>query len=288
MNVDTVKPGAELLDNPAAWGRRLIETEDHDPLYGMLVRATQAGDLDHSTLKRWLLAYWMFYHPGVASFLAEKPGEAFWDWARIAAVNEVSPVEAVGIPSERWPRAHERRHFRGDKCVKAVEAIRRDFPGNPGEVVVRMTLLDRDGTVTLKDIENAVTAFPQFGPWIAFKAADMAERVLGRPVKFPKDVARLYRDPRKGAEMAAPLMKLSVEGVPAALEYFLRDMIAPGATERKVNIQEVETVLCKWKSARNGHYYIGADTVSYHQQMPIWGSLAHRLAAHLPPIPGVK
>lgn len=288
MKTQTVKPGAELLDDPARWGRVLIQTEDHDPLYGMLARAVKAEDIDHLSLKRWLLAYWMFYHPGVASFLAEKPGLEFWRWAHTAAENKIGP-DQLGIADEaRWPRAHERRHFRGQKCVDAVNAMCREYPEAPGEIVVRMVGLDRDGEWTLKQVETAVTAFPQFGPWIAFKAADMAERVLDRPVRFPKDLHRLYRDPRKGAEMASPLMKVGVDSVPGALTYFLRDVDASGIRERKVNIQEVETVLCKWKSARNGHYFIGADTVSYHASMPKWGDLGKRLVGYLPPIPSIQ
>lgn len=285
---DTAKPGLDLLNKPEIWGRVLIQTEDHDPLYGMLARAYEAKDIDHSSLKRWLLAYWMFYHPGVASFLAEKPGLEFWRWAHTAAENEIGP-EQLGINDEaRWPRAHERRHFRGQKCVDAVNAICREYPGDPGEVVVRMVGLDRGGVWTLKQVEKEVTAFPQFGPWIAFKAADMAERVLDRPVKFPKNLHRLYRDPRKGAEMASPLLRVGVDAVPNLLAYFLRDVDASGIKPRKVNIQEVETVLCKWKSARNGHYFIGADTISYHKGMPKWGALSRTLAEHLPPIPDVQ
>lgn len=263
----------------------MIETEDHDPLYGMLGRAIRAGEIDDATLKRWLLAYWMFYHPGVASYLAEKPGEAFWDWVYIAAVNKESPRDVDGIDSDRWPRAHERRHFRGDKCVDAVRRIERQFPEDPEEVVVRMTRLDQDGPVKLKDIETSVCAFPQFGPWIAFKIADMAERVLDRPVEFSKKLVSFYREPRKGAEMAAPFLRVGPDAVPGALCYFLRDIPASGLTPRFVNIQEVETVLCKWKSAMGGHYFIGADIVAYHKGMPPWGKLAKRLANHLPPIP---
>ena len=52
-------------------------------------------------------------------------------------------------------------------------------------------------------------------------------------------------------------------------------MLAPGYGQdsaRLVNIQEVETVLCKWKSARKGHYWIGLDTRDHRAQLSEWGA----------------
>jgi hypothetical protein len=34
---------------------------------------------------------------------------------------------------------------------------------------------------------------------------------------------------------------------------------APPRFERRINIQEIETILCKWKSHINGHYFVGKD-----------------------------
>jgi hypothetical protein len=34
---------------------------------------------------------------------------------------------------------------------------------------------------------------------------------------------------------------------------------APPGFERDINIQEIETILCKWKSYMKGHYQIGED-----------------------------
>lgn len=279
-----MKCGENLLDDPIAWGRKLIETEDHDPLYTMLVKGQDSFE-DDDQRARWLFAYWCCYHPGVASKLSEYSGTSFWAMLREAAANKSKPLDH-GIPVEgRWPRAAERRHWRGDKAIDMVDKLSNEFPVGPEAIVDRMMLLSRDRAVTLKEVENAVCVFPQFGPWIAFKIADMAERVWGRKVDFPANLASLYKDPRKGAEMASPLMKVSPGLVPTILICRYRDIKAPPLGDRIVNIQEVETVLCKWKSAVNGRYYIGADTTHYHEGMRGWGRTAHSLMKSLPAIP---
>jgi hypothetical protein len=42
---------------------------------------------------------------------------------------------------------------------------------------------------------------------------------------------------------------------------------APPRFERAINIQEIETILCKWKSHMNGHYKVGKDTHEIHEAL---------------------
>ena len=256
-----MRPGEELLDDPIEWGRLLIQTNDHDPLYVGLSR----WDVKGSRLRRFLLAYWSCYSVGASWWLSQHSGTRFWNWLEVAARNEEpSPIGG------RWPRAHERRHWRGQKCVESVAKLR-TMKSHPEELVLSL-----EGFNRLNEVERAVTQWPQFGPWIAFKAADMLERVLGCPIWFPDDIITLYKDPRKGADMAAEVMGLAG---PAAVIIDMYEayggMIAPGFGDnaaRLVNIQEIETVLCKWKSARNGHYWIGMDTQSHRSELENWGA----------------
>lgn len=248
------------IDNPARWGRRLIETNDHDPLY---VGLTQ-WDVRGSRLRRFMLAYWCCYSVGASWWLSQHSGTRFWDYLAVAAAN-LTPSPIGG----RWPRAHERRHWRGQKCIDSVSALQARF-NHPEEAVVSLENLR-----TLNQIEKSVGAWPQFGPWIAFKAADMLERVLGVPVEFSNDIITMYKDPREGAEMAAPLLGFQT---PQEASDHLLDALgslpAPGAESRRrnVNVQEVETVLCKWKSARKGHYFIGKDTRDHRDELAKWGA----------------
>ncbi len=272
-----MRPGEDLLDNPVEWGRQLIKTEDHDPLYTGLWRWKLRG-AGGDRGRRDLIAYWSCSNRGGAWRLRKHQGEEFWTWLHTAAVNEVGP-DTLGVCAlPRWPRAHERRHWRGQKCVDSVAWLRERFP-QPEDAV--RSLEDLPGQVNLAAVELAVTHWPQFGPWIAFKAADMLERVMGVPVAFPNSITTLYRDPRKGAEMAGPLMgHLTPQGVTERLLEEYRTMCAPPGGDRWVNVQEVETVLCKWKSARNGKYWIGLDTRDHREELERWG--AHDLLACYP------
>jgi hypothetical protein len=70
-----------------------------------------------------------------------------------------------------------------------------------------------------------------------------------------------YDEPEAGAILAAKHWKLATPE--AALDKILaalRDSWAPPFHNRYVNVQEVETVLCKWKAHCNGYYEIGKDT----------------------------
>lgn len=249
----------ELLEDPADWGRRLIETEDHDPLYSALVKWNVSG----ARRRRFLLAYWCCYSVGASWWLSNHSGSRFWDALYTAAENvQPSPL------GDRWPRAHERRHWRGQKCVDSVEVLRSCFK-HPEEAVLSLEELASVNS-SADAITGAVTGWPQFGPWIAFKVADMLERVLGTPIEFSSTIMDLYKDPKEGARMAGEVWDME----PAeAVDHLLRslgDMTAPGATPRPVGIQEVETVLCKWKSARRGHYELGKDTRDHRRELERW------------------
>ena len=238
------KPGTELLDQPVEWGRLLISTHDHDPLYTGLANWDARG----SRVRRFMVAYWCCYSVGASWYISQHSGSRFWDTLETAAAN-VEPSPLGG----RWPRAHERRHWRGQKCVESVWALRSRFR-HPEEAVISLEAARSLGQV------NQLMDWPQFGPWIAFKAADMLERVLGAAVAFPEEVITLYKDPREGAEMAREVLGLATtQDVVTDMLDAYAGMIAPGFSQdsaRLCNIQEVETVLCKWKSARKGNYWI--------------------------------
>lgn len=258
----------EPTEDPIAWGRLLIETQDHDPLYTGLA----AWDVKPARLRRFLLAYWSCYSVGASWYISAETGSRFWDRLQTAAENEVpSPL------GQRWPRAHERRHWRGEKCVKSVLWLRSTFR-HPEDAVESL-----ETSRTLADVERRITGWPMFGPWIAFKAADMMER-LGVPIAFSDDIITLYKDPRQGAELAGAALGLpTVQDVIEVMKRDYRDLVSPGRTVRPVNIQEIETCLCKWKSALHGSYWIGCDTTSHRQELAEWG--AHDLLAGYPTLP---
>lgn len=246
------------------FGERLLETNDLDPVYVMLWGA----QLPDPVLKRWLLAYWCFYHVGTASWIADTP-VGYWDRF----------VTAAG--SKEFPRCHERRHFRGEKAVKATQWL-------STQGVAELFDLILNGPHLLQDVMEVVQKWPQFGPWISFKMADMLERLDLLPVEFDAGAMFLFDSPKDGAELMA-----KVEGGPETdrqqwavdtlIQHF-RSNKAPPRYERSINCQEAETILCKWKSYRGGHYEIGEDVKGLRKSlsMPFMGNLSKRLLKHCP------
>ncbi len=273
------------------FGDLLIRTQDLDPAYVGL----RGAALGRDQLCRWLLAYWCFYHVGAACYLSENEGSSFWKGMLIAAENTEAPRvtdRTIKAEVERWPRAAERRHFRGKKCVDAVECLFNRYLGHPEQPVQNLINLGNSATPTEKVIMNKVQTWPMFGPWIAFKAADMLERVAGVPIKFDANLGLMYEEPRAALDILVELGPDAGKPVGAgdwtreqwynALSMYFRAKLAPPGRDRVCGPQELETVLCKWKSYMGGHYHVGKDIKDHRGALAGWGSTAASMLAAMP------
>lgn len=244
------------------FGRHLLDTYDLDPLYYMLA----AADMPEPVLQRWLLAYWCYYSAGVASYVAEKPSAQFY------------PTMWDLLPD--CPRGHERRHFRGKAAEKALKYMRNQ--GQPEWIVPYMSYHE-----DLNKINTRVQEFVLFGPWISWKVADMAERVVGIDVDFTGANLFIYRDPVQGAA----LLKygdwrhpIDQSGLDEMVDKILVDFTgykAPPFEDRPINVQEAETILCKYKAHTKGHYPLWNDCRDIYHGLDGWGDLASELKTHL-------
>jgi hypothetical protein len=277
------------------FGDALLRTGDLDPVYTAIHRA----GLDARTKGRLALSYWCFYHLGLAARLAEqKSDRKFWELFEAAVINKDNPDG-----SKPYPRGAERRHFRGDNAMKAYTHLRGRYRTPEAAIAGMLGGWPGEGYhLPFGAVSKAVQSHVGFGPWIAFKIADMNERVLGNPVDFSDCHLGLYRDPRQGAAVA--LLEWSPQN--QAREYEsrfglnakpweynvtdgeLKDTVthyvkvfrkhkAPPTGDRRVNVQEVETIFCKYKSHLGGHYRIGKDTDEVGHGLIGWGDLAEQL-----------
>jgi hypothetical protein len=180
--VAPVKAPPKGLASILAFGDELIATRDLDPAYCGLVDA----NLPEPQLARLLLSYLAFYDLGLAAWLSEHEGGDYWAAMLIAARNETPSPRG-----ERWPRASERRHFRGGKCVAAVEWLR-DTYSEP-EAPIRSLLVAESE----KAVMDLIGKWPMFGPWAGFKAADLIDRVYGHTLRFDPNLNLLFDAPRE-------------------------------------------------------------------------------------------
>lgn len=226
------------------FGQDLIRSQDLDPVY----TAMAASGFKQKEKARLLFFYSCLYHLGASARLALQPS---WGELRAAARNDL----------RAWPRGTERRHWRAANAIATVDFVESHYRG-PEAVVDYWASGDR----SFQAVSGRVRELPGFGPWIAFKVADMLERVLGVPVDFTDCAFGVYDEPRKGAalllhgdtDQAIPVT--DVDATMGRLLKRLGKLKAPPDFARPINVQEVETVLCKYKSGYAGHYEPGKDT----------------------------
>ena len=268
------------------FGKLLLKTNDLDPVY-VALRRTNMGA---SQLKRWLIAYLCFYNAGSASWLSEYDGLEFWDWMGIAALN----VESAPTGG-RWPRAKERRHFRGDVCVRAVQQLREWYGRQPEDMITEMVSC----APNYEEVADRVKKHPLFGPWVAFKIADMLETVLDVRVDFSQAAVFMFKDPTKAAlmqwrlaeghepesDVQPPNQQQAIEHIVGQLQSYFGLSDAPPTYQRKVNLQEIETILCKWKSHYRGHYPVGNDVYEIRAGVDPWIMYSDTARAFLDSMP---
>lgn len=271
-----------------SFGEHLITSGDLDPVYIALHKA----ELDPVTLKRWMLVYWTFYHCGVASYIADAPdAHQFWERWRTAALN-VEPTPA----GTRWPRGHERRHMRGLNAEKCWEAMMGRYYEAPDTFVDYCV----PGPSSCSAVVTRVRSHVQFGPWIGFKVADMTERVLGIPVDFKNAEVFIFDDPKRAALLFWRLSQNQPEGARPRDEAKVLEMVvshltesfakhkAPPLHDRPIGLQEVETVLCKWKSHLNGFYPLNNDILEIRAGLQPWLGYSETAARFLAAMPEAK
>lgn len=248
------------------FGRELITTLDLDPTYVVL---HHAGFSDRE-LRRLLVAYLYFYHLGTAAWIVDQPD--FYDAFDAAAA------------SKEYKRSSERRHFRGGQAVATAEWLRGlDTPTFPFDRV-----LDLPGPVPSGTALELFRANNRFGPWAAFKAVDIVERLGLCRVEW--DIAdAMYDSPMSEANVQwqeahpgepLPGRNEVARWACALLASHLGHLDAPPRFERKCSFPEWETCLCKFGSSKSGHYHVGKDITEVRHALE-WrdGATARRLLA---------
>lgn len=267
-----------------AFGHYLVNTGDLDPIYIALTKLD-----DPALIKRWCVAYWCLYHAGASSWLAEHTGRDFWLQLDRAAWN-VAPAPTGG----RWPRGHERRHWRAKNATAAVAHLSQHFP-NPEDYVDFLS--DNEAGGPFAAVSLRARSVPSNGPWIAFKIGDMLERCLGIPIDFSQAEVFMFDTPREAAFMlwrkwsglpdfAKPKEpEAIITRAVAFLKNELAGLTAPPFHDRELGLQEIETVLCKWKSHMGGHYPLNNDIREISEGLLPWvqhSTVAATFLHHMP------
>ncbi len=264
------------------FGKHLLDTGDLDPIYIALHKM----QLPHYQLCRWLVAYWCLYHAGAACWLSEQHDpDDYWHWLFQAAKNSSGDAPVQG---GRWPRGAERRHWRGAQATASASLLTKwATAGQLVEHLSQSLALDAVGDrMSFAAIRERVLALKGFGPWIAFKVGDMLDRLGVVPVSFEESEVFMFDTPRQAALMLVrqklclpenAKLKDEAWAISEAVSYLTNHFngyLAPPLEDRVIGLQEVETILCKWKSHMGGHYPLGKDTREIAEGLEPWVSVS--------------
>lgn len=265
------------------FGRQLFVSQDLDPVYVALPKATS----DRDQLARWLVAYWLFYSAGFACWASERTGRDFWKALEVAAIN-VEPTPFLG----RWPRGAERRHFRGKAAQEGVAALRKQYGKHPEDMLEFLT----NGVMDVRSVIDRAKTHHLFGDWIAFKVADLLDAVWGTPVEQNDITVFLYKTPRESIihgwkSGQLPLISTKEEDALVEAMFWLQKQLAdcriPHKIREKPDWFTLETVWCKHLSHQHGHYNLLKDTHEIGEGLLPWAPYAltaKRFAAAMPKV----
>lgn len=227
------------------FGRRLLETRDLDPLYFILLHS----GMSRFQLSRWLVCYWCYYHAGLCCWVTDRGPKNFWP-----------TMLKIALGGSQYPRGTERRHFRGKLAVQSISRLQSSF-ARPDHLIDWLI----EGGPSARGICKRVTCLYGFGDWVKWKVPDMLDRLgLAKVEFYDSDVDLMFTSSKQGA--IETYRKHSLNGpdqLISAHQYLLRELrnrLAPPLYDRPINVQETETIFCKWKSHLTGHYPIGKDT----------------------------
>lgn len=231
---------------PINWikfGQFLFTCREADPGYYVINYLREAG-IPEAQLQRFAVAWCAFYNLGIAAQASERRGAAFYDLL-------------VGLyPTAK--RASERRHFRGEAGLKALEQWRTRWP-KPEGLALHIMAADMGA------IRTGCDDVAQMGDYFKWKWGDLTEVLTQRPVNFRGYENKSPKVPQQGAALIAAEAgkeEWDTEKVYLSITQKMRqlDVQSPYADWRDFDVQDAETICCVYKQYRTGGYIPGLRT----------------------------
>jgi len=238
--------------NFVQFSKILIESGDLDPDYIFINRASDALGWDNEKKAQWIAAKSVIYNSiGELEFLMH--GRHF------------SVLDYGSERRKHKPNAELFWHALYDNAQ------------SHGGFYKMFSKLHNDANVGLKQLQK----FQGIGPWAAWKILDLLNCCLGLKFDFHSVDFRLaYEYPIRGMLLVAGedeerhkkvtdgLYSEAMEQVYDQLrDAGLLESMAPPEYKRAINMQEIETCLCKYHSYYHGHYKAGEDIAELHTRI---------------------
>jgi len=260
MKTLKLKPEAKLRwKDYLKFSHKMLETKDIDPVYPVLQELNKGLMMDEQEF--WLsFLYVAWYNLPVG----------------LTAYTKCPEPDLRILPKIdwSWPTGIERRANRGGKVVFHIESYLKTVAEYGDQYVFYTKDLDfskqADPEQNWRIINTRLQTLHLNGRWAAYKHCEILRRVHGLPILAPDMGNAFSSGPRQGLA----LFYGEVEGnSPAAIELLDEQALDLQARMAKwgveVDIEELETLMCNWKSLVNGKYYIGHDIDELLEQMHV-------------------
>jgi hypothetical protein len=240
-----------------------IYSGDSDPVYWALYRSMTHSEFGWEWTTRFAVAMLAYYHMGTALKAADQKNNEFWPFLKA-----IYPAA---------PRGSERRHFRGEKGLQALERMEAHSP-NPIQFFSRLPS-------TYKDIkEYCAYNLTEFGPYFVLKTVDYMDRCMRNQVGGMDALAdNLPNEPAKAIKLIYPGLSVAQGFRRMCGRVSLLGLRAAPDFGRPVGPAEVETSLCGWKTTKYKGNWFGADIASKREELSSCGARGQLLASLLPP-----
>jgi hypothetical protein len=229
-----------------------LKIDDVEPMYTAITRAR----LPLVTRQKLCFAEGLADHLGLAARMAEE--KDFW--------------RAAHAYVAQGQRGGARRHFRGKVAKAALKIMERRFP----DLGKFFSSMPND----FYEARRFIMDQPQFGPFSAFKIADMAERTCEVPVDFSRvRLSDFAKFPKRGAGLAADYIDNTPEGVYALMLHHPWVRKAPPHYDRPLNAQEIETMFCNYGHSK--WHPPGYEASELRKLLIGYGKLAEKIERNL-------
>lgn len=237
----------ELFHDFCRFSHEHLRAKDNDPIYPWFKRAFEMRDLDAEQRLWRLYLYTTFYHIGSAYCL----------WSKY---DRPQPIpEPIDLPT-----GTERRCFRGQGDL-ARKNIKHAVDTGALDPDLWHSLEGEDGWRSARDQFESI---PWNGPWASYKWADLLKHVEDVPITA--DDIGVGGNSETAGPIPGMVRITGLDWKTCATNVDAQKRLLTRANALGVGfngLDQMETCLCDFNSARKGHYYIGHDIDLYGDQL---------------------
>lgn len=240
----------------AEFGQHMLDSADIDPIYPVLRQLIADLGLTPAQAE-WLVILYLAYYEITSALTAfrEHPDPHREAPGRYLLHDRATLKLPTGI--ER--RGLRQAHLMGDHLEDWLQRFDgQTFFSAPRELFV---LTDEGRHFNAGVLGAYLTGVRFNGRWASYKAIEVMQKVLGWPVAHADAGHDGSTGPRRGLTLFFPEVKgngpRAIDRLDEQTDVLMRATRAHGVD---VHVEEVETLLCDFKSLAHGRYYVGHDT----------------------------